>query len=90
MEHDFFYLLNFCKGSSIFPVGAFQMEICAKWRRSISILGHFGANFEWTEYTSEDQKWQEIHNVLLTGTVDSHYAIVDSRIQESMLGHHLQ
>ena len=30
-----------------------------------------GANIEWTEYTSEDQKWREIHNVLFTGTVDS-------------------
>ena len=29
------------------------------------------ANFDWTEYTSEDQKWPEIHNVLFTGTVDS-------------------
>ena len=29
------------------------------------------ANFEYTEHTSEDQKWPEIHYVLFTGTVDS-------------------
>ena len=30
-----------------------------------------GANFEWTKYTSEDQKCREIHYVLFTGAVDS-------------------
>ena len=71
MGHDFFLSLELLKGSSVFPVGAFRMEICAKWRRSISILGHLGCKFRMDQIHFKRSKLREIHHVLFTGTVDS-------------------
>ena len=72
MGHDFFYLLNFSKVRVPFSrLALSEWKFVENGGAQFQFWATLDGNFDWTEYTSEDQKWPEIHNVLFTGTVDS-------------------